>query len=628
MNKKYFGGFVGLACVALLGGCGSDLVVGSGNAGGQGNEAGAGGESGAGDAGEGGASGAASGAAEETTHANKLDVLFVVDSSTTMSGKQGILEASLPSFIERLVNPRCVDAEGVPVDEQPANGAEPCAAGTREHPPLSDLHFGVISTSLGAHGGTICATPNSAESTFDDRAELLGKVRDGVPSYQGQGYASFDASGTTGDADLSAVVTQLQAMVSSAGEHGCGYEAPLEAMYRFLIDPEPPLEVKGTAGKIGPVGVNEALLSERAAFLRPDSAVAIVMLGDENDCSLIDDATGAFFASNQRLPRSTQACDSNPNDVCCRSCATTETQPPDGCSSLADDAICGGNLPNTFNTWDALHDSLTLRCFDQKRRFGFDALQPLERYTRGLTELRVPARDGSLVANPLLAARDGFGPRSPSLIKLTAIVGVPWQDLATKTSFDSTQALEYLSPSELAAEGRWPLLLGEPAKNTPPLDPFMRESIEPRSGKNPLTGTPTVSESSHDPQANPINGHEQASADLSDLQYACTFELSKPRACENGDANCHCSADKNGDTTAVDASNSPLCQPPGGGPASTTEYYGNAYPGTRQLALVQALGANAGAASMCPKTLAEKAPDFGYVPAFDALLRGLAPTFR
>jgi hypothetical protein len=37
----------------------------------------------------------------------------------------------------------------------------------------------------------------------------------------------------------------------------------------------------------GRAEVDEVLLARRAAFLRPDSLVAIVMLTDENDCSMV-----------------------------------------------------------------------------------------------------------------------------------------------------------------------------------------------------------------------------------------------------------------------------------------------------------------------------------------------------
>src|SRR6185295_9118538 len=111
-----------------------------------------------------------------------------------------------------------------------------------------------------------------------------------------------------------------QDMIGAVGEHGCGYEASLESWYRFLIDPEPPANVTragdvtvrsskltvnadGSTGAC--VGCDEALLAQRKAFLRPDSLVAIVMLSDENDCSIRDDQVGWFVGANGRMPLST-----------------------------------------------------------------------------------------------------------------------------------------------------------------------------------------------------------------------------------------------------------------------------------------------------------------------------------
>ncbi len=44
---------------------------------------------------------------------------------------------------------------------------------------------------------------------------------------------------------------------------------------------------------------------------------------------------------------------------------------------------------------------MNLRCFDQKRRFGIDFLNKLDRYTNALTKDQVPNRAGELVDNPL-----------------------------------------------------------------------------------------------------------------------------------------------------------------------------------------------------------------------------------
>ena len=561
---------------------------------------------------------------------DKLDVLFVVDNSVSMADKQNILRSSLPNFVNRLVNPLCVDAQGKPIATQPTSAAAACASGTREMTPVSDLHLGVITTSIGSHGGSVCATPTSANDHLDDQAELLPSHRDNLASYQGSGYLSFDTNGQTGVSDIAPVISDLQAMVAAVDETGCGYEAPLEAMYRFLVDPQPPVSVDLVGQQSTPTGINLTLLTQRNSFLRPDSAVAVVILSDESDCSIMDSGVGWFVGSSARMPMSTAACASNPNDPCCRSCAQNETTPPTGCSSLAQDSVCGSKATGaSYATWDALHDSLNLRCFNQRQRFGFDLLYPIERYSDALSNPMVHNRAQELVPNPLLAARDGKGPRSATLISVSLIIGAPWQDLSTAASAITGHGIQYLGGAGLSSNGRWPVLLGDPTNNVPPTDPFMRESIAPRSGVNPIANLPIVPASSDDPTASPINGHEQNVADLADLQYACTFALAESQPCMAGDAACDCSPDKTGDLTAVKTANSPLCQPPVGGAANSTQYYGKGYPGARELGFAQLLGARAVPASICPANLVDdSSADFAYRPALSALISRIAVTLK
>ncbi|HEY3669223.1 MAG TPA: hypothetical protein VGL19_24660, partial [Polyangiaceae bacterium] len=292
--------------------------------------------------------------------ASKLDVLFVVDNSVSMADKHGVLEASLPSFVRRLVNPLCVDAQGVPIATQPASAVEACASGTRELAPVSDLHLGVITTSIGGHGGTVCTVAaGGSTGHIDDQAQLVPSKRDNVASFNASGFQAYDRTGKAGAANVEDVISDLKATVAAVGEDGCGYEAPLEAMYRFLVDPDPPVSVQQNNGVSTPIGINDTLLAQRAAFLRPDSAVAVVILSDENDCSIRDDGVGWFVGASSRMPRATTECDANPNDPCCRSCAQYETTPPAGCAPLSQDAVCK-NVPagQPYVTWDPLHDSL------------------------------------------------------------------------------------------------------------------------------------------------------------------------------------------------------------------------------------------------------------------------------
>jgi hypothetical protein len=553
---------------------------------------------------------------------DKIDLLFMIDNSASMGDKQKLLAAAVPQLVDRLVVPRCVDAAGA-VQHRTAL-SEPCPAGMApEFQAVKDIHIAVITSSLGVHGAKppvdrngmplppVCASGPRG----DDHARLLPSMRPELTlaSYAGQGFLAWDPDKELvppGQADAATLGKDFGAMVQAAGEDGCGYEASLESWYRFLIDPEPPLQISvGDKDLSVPSGVDSELLAQRQAFLRPDSLVAIVMLTDENDCSIMDESYGNYLANSQKpLPHGTSACAKDPNDQCCLPCTTLAV--PAGCTPLADDPACKpAEVP-----LQTREDHTNLRCMENKRRFGIDFLYPTSRYVGALTQPQVRRRsDGEMVENPLFAAAPGKPRRTKELIYLAGIVGVPWQDIADEAS-QTGAGLRYLTAAELSAKSRWDVIVGDSSKNQKPSDPFMQESEAPRSGTNPVIGVAITPETSTDPRANPINGHEYALGDGGDLQYACTFQLTEPDPCDDPDGLCDCADPLTRDST------DPLCQPPGGGAASTKQYFGKAYPGLRPLEVLKGIGDSAIVASICPKVLTEGQPGYGYEPAVDAIV--------
>jgi hypothetical protein len=602
------------------------------------------------------------------TAVDKIDLLFMVDNSASMADKQDILRDAVPVLVSRLTSPICVDGMGVPTGKSSVNGV--CASGdSPEFSPVGDIHIGIVSSSLGAHGGQECGLPSDSPHK-NDNGHLLGSVRtDTFPlskSWNNSGFLAWDPSGTrnqpSGTTSAADLQMTFQDMIVAAGEDGCGFEAQLESWYRFLIDPEPPasvgldatrsLTVRSSAltldasgkkvvldasGKPTCTGCDEALLAQRKAFLRPDSLVAIVMLTDENDCSIRDDGVGWFVSTTSdgnghanHMPRATAQCDANPNDPCCRSCAQRESTPPKDangnlCPALSADSVCKGTP-----TWDGLHDAVNLRCFNQKKRFGFDLLYETARYVNGLTQKTLPLQSHPSVSvtNPLYdTTGTNKAPRDPSLVFLAGIVGVPWQDIADDASLTGA-GLNYLTATELATKDRWSALLGDPTASppVPPSDPFMIETTDPRMGTNTIAQPPvsTSPPNSTNPHANVINGHEyNNSAALSDLQYACTFPLATPKTCTAGNLACDCSPDKSTTPNAtVTLANSPLCQ---GGANINTQTSAKAYPGSRELQVLKDLGKNAIVASICPKVVqatGDRAsdPNYGYNPAVGAII--------
>jgi hypothetical protein len=231
------------------------------------------------------------------------------------------------------------------------------------------------------------------------------------------------------------------------------------------------------------------------------------------------------------------------------------------------------------------------------------------------------------VSNPIFYGRE----RHPSQVILTGIVGVPWQDLADRASL-SGAGLTYLTAAQLTQQGRWDVVLGTPDASPPkpPTDPFMFETPFDRSElsisqENPVVGEPIVPGTSVNPRANGINGHESINMGNRTLQFACSYPLGTPKICDetalNIDIGCRCFAEDS-------VYNHALCQPPSGGPPSTTQYFDSALPGLRHLQLLKALGDNAITASICPKEVDPTAADYGYRPAMKSLAARLERAFN
>lgn len=625
---------------------------------------------------------------------NEIDLLFVIDNSVSMGDKQKILAVAVPKMVQRLITPNCVDSSKNYVGPSTLQGLDAqgnalpptCAEGQLEFVPVNDIHLGIISSSLGGHGSTRCprayTDPAGAIWYQDDQGHMIPSVRPALADkgVDNLGYLAWNG----GDAQAAQGLNDAFTMqVQAVGELGCGYEATLESWYRFLVDPFPPQEIVVTGEKSGattdPSGlplIDNDLLAQRDGFLRPEGLVAIVVLTDENDCSIMDGGDyysnakyGYLLASNKNssgkdffMPESTAECDTNPNDKCCLSCLY-HNSPPAGCeATVAAACDAGDDLPPEL-------DAGNVRCFDNRRRFGIDLLYPTQRYVDALTQGEITdGRTGQVVSNPLLQSSEGIRPLGR--VFFAGIVGVPWQDISTPDSYDPNNAdyspdrLRYLTAKDLSdpnvtvngvAVSRWEMILGEPnlaatsktceekdnaacgLAPTPPVDPFMIEQIGPRmvGAMHPLVAAAISNPDSADPQENVINGHEyntgvpdttdpdelmRSPAINDDLQYACIFKLQEPMAAAE------CATSQSCDCWKEPTRNRPLCQPPGGGGTQAAQYWGKAYPGTRILQVLRDFGANSIVGSICPKVTdsPETKADYGYNPAVQAIVDRLA----
>jgi hypothetical protein len=599
----------------------------------------------------------------------RIDLLFMIDNSSSMADKQGILAAVVGDLVGRLVDPACIDPmTGTVVGARLANGG--CAVGEPDFDAVKDIHIGIISSSLGSHGASdamgreVCGDPDTqmrANAHNKDMAHLLNRsLVNGVEGTVSQAARGFLAwTGAVGANANTDIVAPFQSMVTGVGQHGCGYEAQLESIYRFLNDPTPYQQID-IIGKTNtdpgqalpssyatPPQYDTTLLQQRRDFLRPDSLVAVIAVTDENDCSINDNDPQGFFAllppvaSSQgtisALRSGTSICQTDPNNKCCFNCGVAKT--PDGCSPAAQDPACmanGGILTHA-------QDPENLRCFDQKRHYGKDFLFPVDRYIEGFTKLQVTDRNGNPVPNPLYSdlsctvdatgkGKDAtgapcqpIGARDPTFVFFAGIVGVPWQDIAVDP-MDLTKG--YKTSKDINDQNVWKTILGDPTTSPPipPTDEHMVESVGVRPNLAGIDSAPT---------ADPINGHEwdisKSGPPNADLQYACVFDLPTPTVCVSTNSDCDCNDSPPGSMggTVADMKN-PLCQAPGGAYGST-QYRAKGYPCLRELQVLKGIGDQAIVASICPANvnpMQNTRADYGYRPAISALVSRLRTALR
>lgn len=519
--------------------------------------------------------------------ASKVDILLVVDDSASMGEKSATLARSIGTLVR---------------------GVER----------TNDVHLGVISSSLGSMGGDTCPDGDGRNG----RAHLrrTGPGGSVVPG-AAQGFLAYGgAAGATGDID--AFAKDAEALVRGVGESGCGFEAQLESAYRFLVQPDPweAVQVDGQNQASLGKSVDVQLLAERAAFLRPDSLVIVLLLTDEDDSNVDPLSVGGqgwAFATRQfpgssvfradgkstTAPRATSACKTAPASAACTSCgfgATCDAASAE-CQAIRNDPEC----QKTGGYYGASEDELNVRFHRMKERFGIDPQYPLTRYVDGFSNRSVPDRSTEHVVkevsgrrtiepytgtpkctNPLFASRLPTAPgdelcslprsgRSPELVVFAVLGGV--------------------SPALAGATPDWTKILGaDPvAYDYTGIDPHMIPSTAPRAGLPP----PSAVRGDNGPD--PVHGREWETA-ASDLQYACAFALPAAKTCTMADPSCDCAGDRN----------PPLC-----GATAGQQLRAKAYPSPRPLWVAKQLGDRGVIGSICPTD-----PTKGYEATLDTLV--------
>jgi hypothetical protein len=196
---------------------------------------------------------------------NNLDVLFVIDNSASTGDKQTLFAQNFPNFVTAL-------------DDFPKG--------------RPDLHIGVVSTSvdIGVQGfGPGCPSPDPLD---DGLLQNTPRVA-GCSAPTGQFISDVKNAAGGRTTNYQGTLQDMFSCIAQLGATGCGFEAPLEAMKRALDGSRP----------------------ENAGFLRDDADLAVVILTDEDDCSVAD---SSLFGLT----------DAGPGDVRCQPLHAYDCDPP------------------------------------------------------------------------------------------------------------------------------------------------------------------------------------------------------------------------------------------------------------------------------------------------------------
>lgn len=208
--------------------------------------------------------------AERITFIDRVDLLFVIDDSPSMAAERASLVNEIPRIVHVLASGDR-DRDGEP-----------------DFIPVESIHVAAVTTDLGAP-----ADAASCEAGIGDDGLLIRASVGTVGCDAEHDSGIFDFTSATDDPIEFA--TQI-GCTAFARTDGCGVEQPLEATLRALslraptswthAGYEPPIFGDGSSGHGD--GAN-------AGFLRPDSLLTVVVLTDEDDCSVAD--VGAELSS-------------------------------------------------------------------------------------------------------------------------------------------------------------------------------------------------------------------------------------------------------------------------------------------------------------------------------------------
>lgn len=228
----------------------------------------------------------------DITTVDAVDLLFMVDNSGSMSQEQVSLTDQFPRMINILASGD-FDQDGDFFGDGEIDDPD--------FEPVRSLHVGVITSDMGTGGFSVTTC---VRSDFGDDGILRIEGHTGTAGCMAA-YPSFLAFEPESGASVAGFASDV-ACVARVGTGGCGFEQQLEATLKAL-SPSAPTEWTA-AGYAAPTFFQNTFGhgdTNNEGFIRSDSVLAIILVTDEEDCSVRDpelfNPSGAFGATSPNL---------------------------------------------------------------------------------------------------------------------------------------------------------------------------------------------------------------------------------------------------------------------------------------------------------------------------------------
>lgn len=223
-----------------------------------------------------------------------VDILFLIDNSGSMGEEQASLKKNFPQFIKVL---------------------ETIEGG------LPNAHIAVINSDMGSGGGpqvgsclgTGATKPQNASNKWVPGDGQMRVLLDPKPGQEAARFISDLKDEVTGvrTTNYTGLLSDAFSKMAEVGTEGCGFESHLGAMRRSLENP-----------------IN-------TGFLRENAYLAVIIIADEDDCSIKAGQGNAFFGQPDIADVSSFGCFRS-STTCDGNLPAAEVGPRTGCVSNED----------------------------------------------------------------------------------------------------------------------------------------------------------------------------------------------------------------------------------------------------------------------------------------------------